>query len=333
MLIVAGVAVVAEAKLAGEEPDRSWLNPIDFVKNLLLVQEWGPDPQRGWNFVAWSLSMEWLAYLIFPVLVLLLWRAHRRVPTAGLIALWCVVLAPLVVYGLSTTDSYYTDRWGSTIRILTEFTAGALTYLIVRRLLPEDQAGSAPRPRVERTATVLGAVLPALVILGAVLLGNLPAAQPPQSVLNPDGEPLPPYFHLLLVPLLIAWLGALALSRGGVTRALATRTLVLGGFISYSLYMTHLVWFGLWRAGMRVIGIDGGPLYAVGVVVLIAGALVVAYLMWRIVEEPAREWMRGLVGVRRKPTEEAGEAIAEQQAKGSIAPVIVTDAPDQRPQT
>lgn len=333
MLIVAGVAVVAEAKLAGEEPDRSWLNPIDFGKNLLLVQEWGPDPQRGWNFVAWSLSMEWLAYLIFPVLVLLLWRAHRRVPTAGLIALWCAVLAPLVVYGLSTTDSYYTDRWGSTIRILTEFTAGALTYLIVRRLLPEDQAGSAPRPRVERTATVFSAVLPALVILGAVLLGNLPAAQPPQSVLNPDGEPLPPYFHLLLVPLLIAWLGALALSRGGVTRALATRTLVLGGFISYSLYMTHLVWFGLWRAGMRAIGIDGGPLYAVGVVALIAGALIVAYLMWRIVEEPAREWMRGLVGVRRKPTEEAGEAIAEQQAKGSIAPVIVTDAPDQRPPT
>ena len=36
------------------------------------MQEWGPEPQRGWNFVAWSLSMEWLAYLIFPLLVLLL---------------------------------------------------------------------------------------------------------------------------------------------------------------------------------------------------------------------------------------------------------------------
>ena len=45
------------------------------LKNLLLVQEWGPEPQRGWNFVAWSLSMEWLAYLVFPLLVLLLWRA------------------------------------------------------------------------------------------------------------------------------------------------------------------------------------------------------------------------------------------------------------------
>ena len=331
MLIVAGVAVLAEARVTGEDLQRSWLTPIDFGKNLLLVQEWGPDPQRGWNFVAWSLSMEWLAYLLFPLLVVLLWRAHRRLPTIGLVILWCAVLVPLVAYGLSTTDSYYTDRWGSTIRILTEFTAGALTYLIVRRLLPDDQEFAAPGARVERTATILSAALPALVVAGAVLLGNLPAAQPPQSSLNPDGEPLPPYFHLLLVPLLIAWLGALALSRRGLTKALATRTMVLGGFISYSLYMTHLVWFGLWRAGMRAAGIDGGVLYAIGVVILVAGALLVAYLMWRIVEEPAREWMRGLVGVRRKPTEEAGEALAEQSGAPGIAPIVVTEASDQRP--
>ncbi|MFM8896153.1 MAG: acyltransferase family protein, partial [Actinomycetales bacterium] len=185
MLIVAGVAVIAEARVAGEEPDRAWLNPVDFGKNLLLVQEWGSDPQRGWNFVAWSLSMEWLAYLIFPLLVLLLWRAHRRVPTAGLAVLWVVVLVPLVVYGMSTTDSYYTDRWGSTIRILTEFTAGALTYLIVRRFLPQDQPGAAPSRPVERTATILAALLPALVIVGAVILGNLPAAQPGAVGVNP----------------------------------------------------------------------------------------------------------------------------------------------------
>ena len=327
MIVIAGVAVVAQAKVTGEALDRDWLNPIDLLKNLLLVQEWGPEPQRGWNFVAWSLSMEWLAYLLFPLLVLVLWRLHRRVPLWGLVALWVAALVPLVVYGLSTSDPYYTDNWGSTYRILTEFTAGAIAYLIVIRVLDGDAGHDAP-PRIERAASVLAVVLPLAVVAGAWFLGQWPAAQPPGVTLDGDVEPVPPYFHLLLVPLLIAWIAALALSRRGLARFLSTRALVLGGFISYSLYMTHLVWFGLWRAAMNAAGIEGGAVYALGVIVLVAGALVIAWLMWRLVEEPAREWMRGLVGVRRTPTEEAGEAIAETRPDTDSAEPVDVAAPD-----
>jgi peptidoglycan/LPS O-acetylase OafA/YrhL len=303
MLNVAGLALVAQSKVTGDSLSRSWFNPVDYVKNLLLVQEWGPNPQRGWNFVAWSLSMEWLAYLLFPLVVMALWQFHKKVPTWGLCALWVLSLLPLLVYGLSRSDPYYTDNWGSTLRILTEFTAGAITYLIVARLAPE--AGVPPRARVERLATTLSVVMPVVIVTGAVLLGRGSFAAPPVVSLAADAEPLPPYFHLELVPFLVVWIGALALSRRGLATWLSTDRLVLGGFISYSLYMTHLVWFGLWRAGMKAVGISGGPLYAIAFVALVVGAIAIAYGMWRWVEEPAREWMRSKVGAIRKP---AGEA-------------------------
>ncbi|HET7900532.1 MAG TPA: acyltransferase [Candidatus Nanopelagicales bacterium] len=304
MLNVAGLAVIAQSKVTGADAStRDWLNPVDYVKQLLLVHEWGPNPQRGWNFPAWSLSMEWLAYLLFPLLVLVLFRFRDKVPTRGLMLLWCVVLVPLLWYGVAYYgDPYYISDWGSTIRILTEFTAGGLTYLIVLRYWSTE----GPRPRVERLATTLSIVLPLVVVGAALFLGHVGALQWTVSDLpdTPNAADLPPKYHLVLVPLLIAWIGALALTSRGPSRWLSTDRLVLGGFISFSLYMTHTVWYGLWRAGMSAVHIKGGVLYLVSFVGLVVGAIVIAWLMWKYVEEPAREWMRRRSGERPKPVEE-----------------------------
>jgi peptidoglycan/LPS O-acetylase OafA/YrhL len=268
MLNVAGIAVFLQAKVAGESVDRDWFNVVDYMKQVLLIHEWGGNPQRGWNYPAWSLSMEWLAYLLFPLLVLLFFRFHQRLATRWIAIAWVVVLLPLLWYGIAYQgDPYYISDWGSTIRILTEFTAGALTYVIVLRFWSQTESG--PRPRVERLATTLSVALPVFIVALSVVLGHVPA-----------------------------------LRERGVSKFLAKDRLVLGGFISFSLYMTHTVWYGLWRAVLSRVGIDGGVLYALATVVLFVGAIVVAWLMWRIVEEPAREWMRKRSGERPKPAEE-----------------------------
>ena len=132
--------------------------------------------------------------------------------------------------------------------------------------------------------------------------------------------------HLVLVPMLILWIGALALTHRGPSRFLSTDRLILGGFISFSLYMTHTVWYGLWRAGMKAVHINGGVLYLLAFIGLVVGAILIAWLMWKFVEEPAREWMRGMVGVRRRPTEEAGEAIAVATDPDTADPVEVATA-------
>ena len=289
----------------GSSSTRDWLNPLSYVKQLLFIQEWGANPTRGWNFVAWSLSMEWLAYLIFPLLVLALWRFNRSIPTSGLVGLWVVAVAPLTALAITRqNDPYYQDNWASTTRILTEFTAGALTYLIVLRFT--DDARTEPRPRVERLATTLSVAMPVLVVAGAFGLAHVTALQWP-------GQPgYPPRMHLLLVPPLIIWIGALALSRRGLALGLSTPALLLGGYISFSLYMTHRFVYGFWRTAMRVLGINGGFLYFLALIALVGLCLLAAYAMWRWIEEPAREWMRRLIGEKPKPLAEPtiGKAVA-----------------------
>jgi peptidoglycan/LPS O-acetylase OafA/YrhL len=306
MLNVAGIAAVAQQKLGSSvSGTKDWLTPVDYLRQVLLVHEWGPNPQRGWNYPAWSLSMEWLAYLLFPLLVLALFRFRDRLSTRAVALLWCAVLVPLLWYGIAYYgDPYYISDWGSTIRILTEFTAGGLTYLFVLRQWSATPDGV--RPRVERLATTLSVAIPVVIVAMALVLGHIGALQWSVSDLpdTPNAADLPPKYHLVLVPLLVAWIGALALTRRGPSRFLSTDRLVLGGFISFSLYMTHTVWYGLWRAGMKAVHIDGGVLYLLGFVGLVVGALVIAWLMWRFVEEPSREWMRRRSGERPKPVEE-----------------------------
>ncbi|MDP4888605.1 MAG: acyltransferase [Candidatus Nanopelagicales bacterium] len=301
MLNAAGLAVVAQALITGENKDRPRLNPIDYIRNLLLIQEWGPNPERGWNVVAWSLSMEWLAYLLFPVVVLALFFFHRRINTPLLLAAWVVSILPLLLRASVGDDPYYGGAWGSTIRVLTAFVAGAITYLIVIRLINSDGSIST---RTERLATTVSVAMPLVVIAGATFLGRWSGAQSEILLIDPDAEPLPPFFHLWLVPPLIVWIGALALSKSGQVKFLSRETVVLGGLISYSLYMTHLVWLSTWRAGMNAIGLESGPLYALSVVFALAMAFVLAWLMWRLVEEPARRFMRRGVGVRPVAPEE-----------------------------
>ena len=261
--------------------------------------------------------MEWLAYLIFPFMALALWRMHKHLPTWALCLFWGMSLAPLIIYGLGSSDPYYTDNWGSTYRVLTAFTAGAIAYLIMDRLRESERAAS--------VCDVLAFVLPAIIVAGSVFLAWLPATAAPITSTDPDAEPLPPLFHLTLVPVLIAWIGVLALSRRGMANLLATKIMVFGGFISYSLYMTHLVWFGLWRAAMKTLGIESGALYTLSVVFLLGMSFVIAYLMWRLVEEPARVRMRNWIGIRPTPTEEVGEAIVESTDPTTAKPIDVPD--------
>ena len=127
-------------------PDVAKLTAISYVRQVLLVQLWFEPFFDGtsWDGPAWSISAEWLAYLLFGVLVLVIFRMKLATRARTLMLLAFVAQLPPVV--LLLTSGFFYTPWSWLPRIVTQFIAGALACAAVRRLRAERPRS--PRGRV-----------------------------------------------------------------------------------------------------------------------------------------------------------------------------------------
>ena len=112
---------------------------ISYVRQVLLVQLWFQPffDNSSWDGPAWSISAEWLAYLLFGLLVLVIFRMARATRARNLV--WLAVAASLPpVLSLLVTGQFYTP-WSWLPRIVMQFTAGALVAAAVSRLQLTDR--------------------------------------------------------------------------------------------------------------------------------------------------------------------------------------------------
>lgn len=261
----------------------AWLN------QLAMVQIW-PRPWHdgvSWVGPAWSISAEWLAYVLFPVTALLFFRM-RGWPRWLLASVAVLLMSPVAVLCLFTGSPYFPFSWMA--RILTGFAAGVLTYLVVREI---------PRtPMVRRAATWASWLLVAAAVGGLGLGAALGVA--PQGTERGG-------IVLVLFPLLV---GALALSAGpapaGPARLLSTRWAVHGGRISYSLYLVHVPLFEVFWTAMERVDVlrPNGMLGTVLTPLVFLGTFLLAHLLFRLVEEPVRRSLRRLADRRSRPADQ-----------------------------
>jgi peptidoglycan/LPS O-acetylase OafA/YrhL len=83
--------------IRGRAPSPNFGTP-DFLRSLLLVQDWFVGGALNWNGPAWSISAEFLFYLVFPLAVAALGRAVRS--RAGFVAVPVLIYAAIVVKGV-----------------------------------------------------------------------------------------------------------------------------------------------------------------------------------------------------------------------------------------
>jgi peptidoglycan/LPS O-acetylase OafA/YrhL len=257
------------------------LDVWNFLLQFTMVQLWWHPASGGesWMGSAWSISAEWLAYVAFPLVALLLWRI-RNAPLALLGATAVLLMVPLgytiYVHGGPVI------AWSWLLRIGAAFLAGALTCLVVRRVRRT--------PHVERAAATWALASLAAIAVG-LWWGDWRGIADDHSA----------YGGIVVVffPVLV---GALALSRTGLSALLSRESVVHGGRISFGLYLVHIPVFEVFWTLMgwwpRIAA--GTSLWALLLAPVLLSTVVLAHLAHRFVEEPARKRLRRVVPTRRR---------------------------------
>lgn len=240
----------------------------EFQQQVLLVHAWGAGETRSWNYPSWSISVEWFAYLLFPVAALGFARlkSHRSAGTAVLVALAFNVLSFWAV----DLGGYGGEF--PMVRIVGEFSAGACLFLLWR----DGWHSEFPWARIATVAFVSG-------VAAASAIGIYGSAAAVISA---------PLFAISIV--------GMAYSFDGISRFFALPVLVFLGEASYSLYMTHAVSQRLLWDHLGTAGYSGDSLIVrAGVLVTYAAVIeTVAIATYLAIEKPGRRVMRSVIDRR-----------------------------------
>jgi peptidoglycan/LPS O-acetylase OafA/YrhL len=270
-LHLAGALLILQLRF-GDHPAVLDFSALSYLRQLFMVEMWSEPyfDNRTWDGPAWSISAEWLAYLLYPLLAVALFRLRRQLRGRSLLVLaFAISLTPSVL--LASTGQFYTP-YSWVVRILAQFTAGAVAYTAVARLRPSDRA--------RRAAGRLSVLVVVVIVALLFLLVDHPIDRIPDSA---------GFVNLLFLPLIVT----LAIGTTGIARLLARRPFVFCGEISYSLYLVHAlviaVLLALWHH--TATHPTGTPLRLM-IPAVMGVMFLLAWLLYRFVEEPGRHLIR-----------------------------------------
>lgn len=236
-----------------------------WFENLFLVQTWFLGHGPSWNTVAWSISAEWAAYILYPVMFVILVRCPAAVLTlvagAAVAALaWLESTSPSGT--LSLTDN------GAVLRCLCGFVLGMLT---------EHASHAQPMRRAGPwLGSGAGVGLAVLAVAAVILFGGA---------------------DWLASPIFCIIVLALSVAGPGPAAVMSFKPLHLLGVWSFALYMTHFIVLRVYKvAAFWVFGhwpSSPAPVIA-SLAFALAACIVVAWAAHRWIERPGYRVLRQL---------------------------------------
>lgn len=245
----------------GERPaDRERYGATDLLQQILMVHGWGIADRFAWNLPSWTVSSEWLCYLVFPFAAP--WIARTSSGTrAALLAAACLAATTAALFAVGYADFNTALDYGW-LRIGGEFATGCW----LQRAWANGFARSAP------WAWIGPAAVGAAVVCGVFDL------------------------HAGVVASFAVLVLALAYERGALVRVLSLRPIVFLGEASYAIYLMHWVVLRvLLYTALAPIPLTGRPGTLAMVAIDLAIVIAVSIAAHLAVDVPLRRRLRALV--------------------------------------
>jgi peptidoglycan/LPS O-acetylase OafA/YrhL len=259
VMLLAVIAMVVAAHVTGANT-RLGLGRFEFKtlpEYFLLIHAWNlfGNGVGQWNPPSWSISIEALAYLVFPFWIFLAsgWAKTRP---------WVLVLGAVICgFALNAVIPWGIDGIPGIARGLTEFVLGCAVFNV------------ASSDIANWFKSELGAIAAVLILVVAYAL-------------TPDiGFDI----GVAAAPLLLT-----LCANNAVSRALGGRVVFFLGEISYSIYLGHFLFSSISYRVISVDWMRTGPVATViGIAFILTFVLALSTLTYYTVELPARNFLSG----------------------------------------
>ena len=272
--LLAVVAFVLIARVFHLHTSDAHYPPGVLIPELAMVHMWSwQNYQLGWNAVDWSVSAEWFAYLlVFPIACFSL----KWVKATGwqILAIILLLLALLLPWPLNQGD--WKPMPPPCGQVTLEFLVGAILFSLRRQI------------------GLLSAWLINLFLCGSMALSALLLANP---------QPTGPLFRPLLVACFGLAIFALSHESGIFFKWLSIRPFVYLGEISYSIYLTHQI---VQRVLKNILHPDrfhqlSAPVALLFLAIYGVAILAIASLLYHLVEDPCRRYLRKVYPFGKSP--------------------------------
>lgn len=232
---------------------------------LLGLQSWIPGEAMILNFPGWSISVEFLFYLIFPLL-------YNHFYSKGNKSIWVVTIIIWIITqvfcNLYADSSYYEGPHTKSHEFLYYFPLMHINEFLVGNLAGLFFVKNSKQKNYD---------VPVVIIFTAVLLFLIF---------------IPLFYHnglmaLLFIPLIIF----ISRNNGVLTRLFSLKPMEYLGEASYAIYITHIPVLYILREILKEYNLGIDIVFCIYIVVLI----VTSILFYQFIEKPLRDYLKRII--------------------------------------